>query len=143
MRKIIPLIVLMLLSAVFINAQNVSKEEDYVALQLISANKDAIGITADQISNAKVHTSYEDVATGIRYVGFQQSFKDIPVYNQFLILSFRRGALVSKAGFFDPNIEKSVNVASGSPAVSAESAVQSALSDRGFRATQPVIQINC
>ncbi|MEO6254198.1 MAG: M36 family metallopeptidase, partial [Ferruginibacter sp.] len=41
----------------------------------------------------------------------------------------------------DPNIERSVNVPSGTPAVSAESAVQSALSDRGFRASQMAIAI--
>ena len=126
MRKIIPLIVVLLFSALFINAQNNKLAEDNFALQIVGANKAAIGISAEEFSNAKVSSTFEDKTTGIRYVYLQQSYKDILVYNQMLVLAFRNGQLISKAGAFDPSIEKLVNVKSGSPAVSAESAVQSA-----------------
>ncbi len=145
MRKIIPLIILMALSVFFTKAQNVSQAERTVALQLASqlvSNNDAAGISADLISNSKVFYTYEDAASGIRYVSLQQTYKGIPVYNQILALSFRNGKLLSNFGAFDPNIEKTINVASGSPSVTAESAVQSALSDRGFHASQMAIAIN-
>src|SRR5258705_6653806 len=142
MRKIIPLIMLIALSALFTKAQNINQVEEKSALYDVRVNKDAIGITADQLNNAKIATTYEDVRTGIRYVGLQQTYKGIPVYNQVLVLSFRNNQLLSRAGFFDISIEKTVNVQSGVPAISAESAVQSALSDRGFRASQMAIAIN-
>ncbi len=142
MRKIIPLIVLMLLSVFFTNAQNVSQADERVALQLVDANKAAIGISADLLSNAKVIFTSEDKATGIRYVSLQQSYKGILVDKQVLALSFRNGKVLSNFGAFDPSIEKTVNVASATPSVTAESAVQSALSDRGFRASQMAIAIN-
>jgi extracellular elastinolytic metalloproteinase len=146
MRKIIPLIVLMALSVFFTKAQNVNRTESELALklasQLVDNNDAAGGISADLISSSKVVTSYEDATTGIRYVGLQQTYKGIPVYNQVLSLAFRNGKMVSNFGAFDPAIEKAINVASGIPSVTAESAVQSALSDRGFRATQMAIAIN-
>ncbi|MBL7703638.1 MAG: M36 family metallopeptidase, partial [Ferruginibacter sp.] len=146
MRKIIPLIILMLLSVFFTKAQNVSQAESELALKLASqlaANNDAAGgISAEMLSSSKVVTSYQDAATGVRYVGLQQTYKGIPVYNQVLALSFRNGKVMSNFGAFDPNIEKSINVASGIPSVSAESAVQSALSDRGFHASQMAVALN-
>ena len=139
MRKIIPFIALMLFSVLFTKAQNVSQAESNLALQLasqlVSAN-DAVGVSAELINNQKVFYTYEDVATGIRYVSLQQTYKGIPVYNQILALSFRNGKLLSNFGALDPNMEKAINVASGIPSITAESAVQSALSDRGFRASQ-------
>ncbi|HEX2682624.1 MAG TPA: M36 family metallopeptidase, partial [Ferruginibacter sp.] len=142
MRKIIPLLTLLLFGALFTNAQSTDLTEDRAALLAVNANKNAIGISAEQLSNSRVVTSYEDVATGIRYVGLQQTYKGIPVYNQVLVLSFKNGKLASKAGFFDPNMEKAVNVESGTPSVTAESAVQSALSDRGFSASQMAVAIS-
>ena len=142
MRKIIPLIVLILLSAVFTKAQNFTQAEQKLALYSVEANKAAIGISADLISTSKVFYTYEDVATRIRYVSLQQTYKGIPVYNQILALSFRNDKLLSNFGIFDPSIEKSINVSSGIPSVTAESAVQSALSDRGFRASQMAIALN-
>jgi len=142
MRKIIPLIVLMLLSVFFTKAQNVGQADEKLASWLVTSNKAVIGISDDLLANAKVFYTYEDNTTGIRYVSLQQTYKGIPVYNQILALSFRNGKLLSNFGAFDPSIEKTVNVASGSPSVTAESAVQSALSDRGFRASQMAIAIN-
>ena len=145
MRKIIPLIVLMALSVFFTKAQNVTQAESDLALklasQLVSSN-DAVGVSAELINSSKVFSTYEDVATGIRYVSLQRMYKGIPVYNQILALSFRNGKLLSNFGALDPNVEKAINVPSGTPSVTAESAVQSALSDRGFRASQMAIAIN-
>ncbi|MBL0202415.1 MAG: hypothetical protein IPP81_20340 [Chitinophagaceae bacterium] len=142
MRKIIPLLVLILFSALFANAQNVNQADGKLASWLVSSNKAAIGISDDLLTNAKVYYTYEDKATGISYVSLQQQYKSIPVYNQILALSFRNGVLLSNFGKFDPSIEKLINVASGTPVVTAESAVQSALSDRGFHASQMAIAIN-
>ena len=142
MKKIIPLIFLIFCSVLFSNAQNVNQVENNLALQIVDANKAVIGISADLLRNAKVIFTSEDKTTGIRYVSLQQSYKGIPVHNQILALSFRNGKLLSNFGYFDPSIEKTINVASGSPTVTAESAVQSALSDRGFHASQMAIALN-
>ena len=142
MRKIIPLIVLILLSVFFTKAQNVSQADNKLALSFVRSHMGAIGISVDLLNTSKVFYTYEDVATGIRYVSLQQTYKGIPVYNQIMALSFRNDKLLSNFGTFDPSIEKTVNVASGTPSVTAESAVQSALSDRGFRTSQMAIAIN-
>ncbi|MBK8610669.1 MAG: M36 family metallopeptidase [Chitinophagaceae bacterium] len=142
MRKIIPLIVLMLLSVLFTMAQNLNPAEADKALQLVDANKASIGLSADVRSSFVVSSTFEDQVTGTRYVYLLQAYKGIPVFNQMLVLSFKNGKLSTKSGVFDPEIERLVNVPSGSPAVTAESAVQSALSDRGFRASGFAIALN-
>ncbi len=108
----------MALSVFFTKAQNVSQAENNLALQLASqlvSSNDAVGISAELINNSKVFYTYEDVATGIRYVSLQRTYKGIPVYNQILALSFRNGKLLSNFGYLDPNVEKAINVPSGLP----------------------------
>ena len=141
MRKILLLILPLLLCVFVINAQTFNPEEN-AAISLVSAAKASIGLTAEDISNAKVARTYVDNSTGIRYVYLQQTFKAVPVYNQLLVLAFKGNTLVSKSGAFNNSIEKLANVSSGMPSVSAESAVQSALSDRGLHASQMAIAIN-
>ena len=51
MRKIVPLIVLMLFSVLFTMAQNLNRAEAEKALQLVEANKASIGLSADVRSN--------------------------------------------------------------------------------------------
>jgi len=124
-----------------VNAQ-FANADDNAALQLVSASKASLGLTAGDMNNVMVSSTYYDNATGIRMVYLQQTHKGIPVYNQLLVLAFKNNKLVSNAGSFNHSMEKSANVMSGMPSVSAESAVQSALSDRSLRPTQMAIALN-
>ncbi|MBK6635619.1 MAG: M36 family metallopeptidase [Chitinophagaceae bacterium] len=142
MRKIIPLIVLTVLSALITNAQNDLPVDAKSSMMIVDANKNAIGFAPEDLSNFIVSSTFEDNVTGVRYVYLLQAHKGIPVFNQMTILTFRNGKLLSRSGVYDPNLEKLAAGNSGSPAVSAESAVQSALSDRGFRPSQLAIAIN-
>ena len=141
MRKILLFILPLVFFVFAVQAQTFSTEEN-AAISLVSAARVSIGLTAEDLSNAKVARTYVDNSTGIRYVYLQQTFKAVPVYNQLLVLAFKGNTLVSKSGAFNNSIEKLANVSSGMPSVSAESAVQSALSDRGLHASQMAIAIN-
>ena len=99
---------------------------------MVTANHDAIGLSADDLNNLKVSSTYQEAGNGIRMVYLQQTFKGIPVYNQMQILAFRDGKLLSKAGDRIGSIEKLTYGKSGMPSVTANGAVLSALSDRGI-----------
>ena len=143
MKRIIPLLILLFFVSTGVKSQDFnSPENKKLGLSLAGTNIDAIGISTEEMSAAIVSSSFEDPSTGIQYVYLQQGYKGIPVYNQMLVLAFKNGKLISKAGFFDPSIEKLINVSSAVPAINAESAVQSALSDRGLHATQMAVAIN-
>ncbi|MBX2934905.1 MAG: M36 family metallopeptidase, partial [Ferruginibacter sp.] len=143
MKRIIPLLILLFFVSLGVKSQDLnSPEYKKLGLSLAGSNIDAIGISAEEMSAAIVSSYFEDPTSGIQYLYLQQGYKGIPVYNQMLVLAFKNGKLVSKAGFFDPSIEKLINVSSAVPAVSAESAVQSALSDRGLHASQMAVAIN-
>ncbi len=142
MRKIFLFIVPLLFCVFSINAQNKNAEEN-AALSLVSASKAALKMSAEDLSNSKVLSTYLDEASGgVRRVYLIQTYKGVPVYNQVLVLAFKGDKLISHAGSFNHSIEKLANVNSVMPSVSAESAVQSALSDRGIRAAQMAIAIN-
>ena len=76
MRKILLLIIPLILCVFVINAQTFNPEEN-TAISLVSAGKASIGLTAEDLSNAKVARTYVDNSTGIRYVYLQQTFKEI------------------------------------------------------------------
>jgi subtilisin-like proprotein convertase family protein len=140
MRKILLFLIPLLFAVCFTNAQ-FNNAEDNAALQLVSANKASLGLSADELSNVMVYRTYQDNATGIRMVYLLQTYKGIPVYNQMLVLAFKNNRLVSNAGVFNHSMEKLANVKTGIPSVSAEGAVQSALSDRKLVPTQMAIAL--
>jgi subtilisin-like proprotein convertase family protein len=124
-----------------VNAQ-FSKPQDAEALQLVSANKAGLGLSADDLNNVIVSNTYLDNASGIRMVYLQQTYKGVPVYNQMLVLAFKNSQLVSNAGAFNHSMEKLANSKTGIPSLSPEAAVQSALSDRKLSATQMAVAIS-
>ncbi len=141
MRKIFLFIVPLFFCVFSINAQNNNAEEN-AALSLVSASKTALGLSAEDLSNVTVSRTYTDNGTGITMVYLNQVYKSVPVFNQILVLAYKGGKLVSQAGSFNHSLEKFANAKSASPSVSAESAVQSALSDRGLHASQMAISIS-
>jgi len=141
MRKIFLFIVPLLFCVFSINAQSINAEEN-AAISLVSASKAKLGLTADDLGNVMVSNTYLDNASGIRMVYLTQTYQNIPVFNQMLVLAFRGDKLVSQSGSFNHNLQKFAAGKSSTPAVSAASAVQSALSDRGLRASQMAVVVN-
>jgi subtilisin-like proprotein convertase family protein len=141
MRKIILFIVPLLFCVFSINAQNINVEEN-AAFSLVSASKTTLGLSAEDLSNSMVSSTSYDDASRIRMVYLTQTYQGVPVFNQMLVLAFRDGKLISQAGAFNKNLQKFAAGKSAAPAVTAASAVQSAISDRGLHASQMAIAIN-
>ena len=120
----------------------VTVEERNAAMQLVNANRTAIGLSENDISNLKVTNAYYSATSGLMLVYLQQTYKDIPVYNQIQVLAFKNDSLVSNAGGRIPGIENLVNTPNGIPAVSAEAALLAAISDRNLKASGPAVIIN-
>ncbi|MBL0145605.1 MAG: M36 family metallopeptidase [Chitinophagaceae bacterium] len=106
--------------------------EKNAALQLVSAQRTAIGLSADDLNNLMVTYSYVDKTIGVRYIYLQQTYRDIPVYNKTQAIAYKNNVLASVAGTRIANIENKVNNISGMPAKTAESAVMTALAAKGF-----------
>ncbi|MBP6285422.1 MAG: M36 family metallopeptidase [Ferruginibacter sp.] len=140
MKKLLLFLIPLLFSVFTINAQFSNPEND-AAMQLVGAHKDALRLSADDLSNVMVSSTYQDNATGIRMVYLNQTYKGIPVLNQMLVLAFKNGKLVSNAGKFNHSMEKFTIGKTAMPSVSAQSAVQSALSDRGMRPSQMAVAL--
>ncbi len=141
MRKIFLFIVPLLFFVFSINAQSINADE-HAAMSLVSASKAKLGLSMEDLGNVKVSSTYYDKAAGLTMVYLTQTYKDIPVYNQMLVLAYKGGKLVSNAGIFNHSIDKFAVGKSATPSVMAESAVQSALSDRGLHASQMAIAIS-
>lgn len=138
MRKILLLVIT--LCSFYTGWSQVSEADKNAALQLVNANRAAIGLSADDLNNLAVSSSYVDQNSGIRYVYLIQTYLDIPVYNQIQVLTFRNNKLLSNAGGRVALIEQKINISNGIPAVSAPGAVVAAIADRGLVSNQaPVI----
>ncbi len=130
------LLVITTLSALFIKAQ----DDKTIALQLVNKNAASIGLSNNDLANIIVSDSYFDKTAGIRLVYLQQSYKDLPVFNQLQVLAFKNDQLVSKSGGRIPSIEKKVKGNTGIPSVSPEAAVNAAIADRKLAALrQPLV----
>ncbi|HRI25439.1 MAG TPA: M36 family metallopeptidase, partial [Ferruginibacter sp.] len=140
MKKLLLFLIPLLISVFTVNAQFGNADND-AAMQLVGANRASLGLSAEDLSNVMVSSTMQDQATGIRMVYLNQTYKGIPVLNQMLVLAFKNGKLVSNAGKFNHSMEKFTAGKPAMPSVSAESAVQSALSDRGMRPGQMAIAI--
>ena len=135
MRKNLLLFPVILFS--FIASSQVNDFENFAALQLINTNKAVIGLSDEDITNLRISSTYFSKNSGLRLVYLQQTFLDIPVFNQIHVLAFKNDSLVSNAGGRIAQIEKWVNVITGNPSVSAEAAVMAAIADRNLNITKP------
>ena len=117
----------------------ISDADKSEALRLVNSNKTTIRLNDADLENLLVSSSYMDKTTATRYVYLQQSYKGIPVYNQFQVLTFKNGQLLSNAGGRIPFIGQKVNTPTGMPAVSPASAVMSAIADRNLSSSTPAV----
>ncbi len=141
MKKFLLLFIPLLFCICITNAQFNNAEEN-AALQLVSVNRSVIGLSADDLNNLKVSSSYLDKTIGVRYVYLQQTFKDIPVYNQIQVLVFKNNVLMSNVGSRIAGIDKKVNVISGKPAIPAENAVLTALAEKKMTTSERAVAID-
>ncbi len=140
MRKILLFIFVSFFFTFSINAQ-VSENDRSATMQLLNTNKSAIGLSADDISNLEVSSSFLNPINGIRYVYLTQTYLGIPVFNQMQVLSFREGKLLSNFGSRLSQMEQRVNVKSASPSITAEAALIAALVDRKLSTTERTVTL--
>jgi len=134
MKKILLLFITLWCAMVSI-AQSFDVEKN-AALQIVSANRTAIGLSADDLNNLMVTYSYVDKTIGVRYIYVQQTYQGIPVYNKTQAIAYKNNALASVMGTRIADIESKVNASM--PAKTAESAVAVALAAKGFSPTTSI-----
>ena len=96
------------------------------AKALIRSQAAAIGLSEKEQAETRISSAYKTM-DGIQMVYAQQSFKDIPVYNQLQVLAFRDGKLVSNMGGRRTDLESVLSTARAQPLVTAIDAVKNAL----------------
>ena len=138
MKKILLLFITLWCAMVSI-AQSFDVEKN-AALQIVSANRTAIGLSADDLNNLMVTYSYVDKTIGVRYIYLQQTYQGIPVYNKTQAIAYKNNALASVMGTRIADIESKVNASM--PAKTAESAVAVALAAKGFSPTTSITSIS-
>lgn len=110
----------------FVTKAQVSENDRNIALQLVQNNNSEIGVTQQDIDNSIITGTYIIPGSDIRMVYLQQSYKNIPVYNQLHVLAFKNGKLVSTAGSRVGTIEQKISNDRHFPAFTAIDAVKTA-----------------
>ena len=125
--KSIIVLILSIFTISTVIAQN--NNDNAAAIQLVTKNAAAIGLSTDQLKNYKVSSTYYDQTGGVRMVYLLQTYKSLPVYNQMLVLAFKGEKLVSNAGSFLDNMESKSNFQSPAASVTATDAVRTAITE--------------
>jgi Fungalysin metallopeptidase (M36)/Ig-like domain CHU_C associated/Fungalysin/Thermolysin Propeptide Motif len=134
MKKIF-LITLTLSVTLFAKAQVIDLEK-VSALKLVQDNSIALNLSKEDIDNSIVTSTYKNKFAGTTMVYLQQTYKNIPVYNQIQSIAFKEGKVVSQAGVFINNMQNFVTVQNGVPSVTAANAVTKAILDRKLYTTE-------
>jgi len=121
---------------------NAQQDDKRFAMELVEKNSPAIGLSAKELNEVLVSSSYFDKSTGTQMVYLQQSYKGLPVYNQMIVLAFKNGQLISQAGSFNHSIEKFVNTGNVTPVLTAARAIQAALADRKIKSSAAPVLLN-
>ena len=140
MRKLL-LTALMITSSYFINAQ-VKESEARTARQLVKLNSNISGLTAADLENSIVASTYK--VTGgddVQMVYLQQSYKGIPVFNELQVMAFKQGKLMSRTGSRISTIEEKTNNNNGVPTLTVLNAVQKALQNEGLTAKEQIVPV--
>ncbi|MFN8242995.1 MAG: M36 family metallopeptidase [Ferruginibacter sp.] len=122
-------LLLFFLSFSFVFTVAAQNNDNALVTELVSKNSEAIGLTKDALQNYLVSSSYFNKTAGTQMVYLLQRYKGLPVYNQMLVLAFKDGKLVSKAGAFLDNMDSRTSGQSPSPAITPGAAVLTALNE--------------
>lgn len=137
MRKF--LLFFLMLAFIFSANAQISDSETKLAMNLAGNNKSVIGLSQNDLDNSIVANTYVIPGTNIRMLYLQQSYQGIPVYNQLNVLAFKNDQLVSKTGSRIAMIEQRANKISPVPAVSSESALQTAMAECKLNAAITIV----
>jgi extracellular elastinolytic metalloproteinase len=125
MKRILLFFCVMLFSILGVNAQELEKA---AATQLVEKNLVGIGLKPQDLADLKVSNAYHNRTAGTDLVYMQQQQKGIPILNQLLVLAFKNGKLVSRAGTMYRGFEKlPAATVSETPSVPAEMAAIKAM----------------
>jgi extracellular elastinolytic metalloproteinase len=126
-------------------AQTNKNFEKAVAMELVAANLQQIGLPVEELKNAEVSSAYYTESSGSTMVYLQQTYKGIPVFNKMLVLAFKNGQLISKAGYFIDKMDELTSSASATPLLSVSRAVQFAFAEQKVKTAvtgNPIIAAN-
>ena len=128
------------LAPLVISAQ-VSDADKSRALDLVTKNKQSIGLADPDIAQSLVTGTYIIPGSDIRMVYLQQSYRNIPVYNRLHVLAFRDEKMVSVAGSRVASLPERVS-SNGTPVYNVVQAVGKALEDIGQPARELIVPVN-
>lgn len=140
MKFFLPTILAIAILCIFSTALGQQREMDKTAaLSLVQKTKDAVGFNDEELKNLKVIRSYTDAQYNATYIYLIQTYKGVAIYNQIVVLAYKNGSLVSKAGTLLPNPSSMPGADADMPALRAEDAVSMAASH--VKAGKPVFEI--
>lgn len=103
------------------------------AMRLLGSQQAEAGLTKEALSQSIISNAYHDQVSGLDLVYLQQSYKDLPVFNQVQTLAFKNGKLVSKAGVRINAMAKKASLAGDLPQITAEMALLKAIIAKNIR----------
>ena len=115
----------------FFNA-NAQVTDELKAKKLLEKNKLEIGLSDQDLKNTIISNAYFDQVAKIELVYLQQSYLDLPVYNQIQVLAFKDETVVSNKGNRIYSIDKFTQNNQGIPSITANQALVTALKDRNI-----------
>ena len=130
---------LLLIACFAVVKAQVSEADKIIALDLVKKNKTVTGLSQHDIDNSIVTNSYVIPGTDIRMLYLQQRFQNIPVYNQLNVLAFKNDLMVSNTGSRIAVPEQRSNNAGNIPVITAEMAVQAAMTECNVKTTNRLI----
>ena len=133
------LLLISLLVCVFLT--NAQTGDAGKAMQLVTKNYEAIGLSQDQLPNLKLSSTYYNEPSGSQMVYLIQTYKNLPVYNQMLVLAFKADKLVSNAGSLLTEMEKKTNFQSATAVLTPTNAIRAAFTEAklAMPATLPLL----
>ncbi|RYE22693.1 MAG: T9SS type A sorting domain-containing protein [Sphingobacteriales bacterium] len=117
-------------------AQAQQKDND-LAISLVTANSEALGLKPEDISNSIVSNTYYNEFAGTQMVYLQQGYLGLPVHNQIQSLAFKNGKLISAAGERISGMPAKAGL-NAIPSLSPEDAVLAALKAKQIVIASPV-----
>lgn len=106
-----------------------SPENLKIAKQLLKTNQKALGYSTDDIAESLIKNSYFDNTSKAQLVYVLQTYRGLPIHNQYHVLAFKNGLIQSQSGG-RLNMQARLKPTSISPAVDAKMAISTALQDR-------------
>lgn len=117
----------------FISSRAQIDTDKLAALQLVEQNREAAGLTGDQLNNLLVSSTYS--IDGMTMVYLQQTYKNVPVFNRMKVLAYKDGKQISNAGELIAEMDKVTSGYSVIPGIPADQAVRLAFAEQKMTAS--------